>query len=321
MTKRIQMLLTLTVVLFVSIAFYISACVPPTTGMTKKKITVSRGTFSYREGGSATGNVVVMIHGWPESSYCWEGVAAELDDSLRVIAPDLRGLGDSERTLNNLPAYQKAELAKDIVAILDSLKINSFFLVGHDWGAVVAQEVAIAIPDRVKKLVILNMPIITNLQNNLAARDIIYSKGAVPFWYQYFQQQENLPEAMIPGNEDVWVPHFFKNRPVPQASIDEYIRAYSIANTPATGAAYYRTMAEDGLRWYQLALAGTRFTMPGLYIYGNLDTVIIPEYLVGIENCFDSVRIEQIEASHFVQEEKPAEVAQLMNAFFMAPAE
>ncbi len=304
--------------LLMMIALLVNGCDPtPTpTGMTKKKITVSRGTFSYREGGSATGTAVVMVHGWPESSYCWEGVAAKMTSTLRIIAPDLRGLGDSERTMNNLQAYQKVELAKDIVAILDALKIDSFYLVGHDWGGVVAQEVALAVPSRVKKLAILNMPIILNLQNNMAARDIIYSKGAVPFWYQYFQQQENLPEAMIPGNEDVWVPHFFKNRPVPQASINEYIRCYSITNTAATGASYYRTMSDDGQRWYSLATAGTKFSMPGLYIYGNLDTVIIRDYLTGIENYFPSLQVKEIEAAHFVQEEKPADVAQLLNDFF-----
>ena len=75
--------------------------------------------------------------------------------------------------------YQKAELAKDIIEIADALGIDSFKLVGHDWGGVVAQEVAIAIPERVNQLVIMNIHIVTNLVNNLAARDILYSKGAI----------------------------------------------------------------------------------------------------------------------------------------------
>jgi pimeloyl-ACP methyl ester carboxylesterase len=318
MKKKITFLLASSMItLLAMIAIYVVACIPPGSGnLTKRSITVSRGKFTYREGGKANGVPVILVHGWPESSFCWDAVAGELDSSLRIIAPDLRGLGDSERTLDRAQ-YQKVELAKDIIAIADALKIDTFHLVGHDWGAVVAQEVALAVPSRVTKLAILNMPIIVNLQNNIAARDIIYSKGAVPFWYQYFQQQENLPEAMIPGNEAVWVPHFFKNRPVPQESIDEYIRAFSIADTPATAASYYRTMAQDGQRWYELALAGTKFAMPLLYIYGNLDSVIIPEYMVGIENFFPATTVVQIEASHFVQEEKPTEVAQAMNNFFV----
>ena len=323
MKKKIAFLLASSMItLLALIALYVVACTPtdpPATGNLKKKsITVSRGTFSYREGGKANGFPVIMVHGWPENSFCWDAVAGELDPSLRIIAPDLRGLGDSERTLDQAK-YQKVELAKDIVQIADALGITDFYLVGHDWGGVVAQEMALAVPSRVKKLAILNIHIILNLQNNMAARDILYAGGNVAAWYQQFQQRvaPNLAEEMIPGNEEAWISTFFKDRPVPQESIDEYVRAYSIANTPATGASYYRTMAQDGQRWYELFLAGTKFSMPLLYVYGNLDSVIIPEYLIGIENFFPSATVVQIDAAHFVQEEKPAEVAQAMNAFFM----
>ncbi|MDA8141888.1 MAG: alpha/beta fold hydrolase, partial [Desulfobacteraceae bacterium] len=64
-----------------------------------------------------------MLHGWPESSYCWGDVAANMDPSLRIIAPDLRGLGDSERTLDaNL--YLKQALAQDIVELINALGID-----------------------------------------------------------------------------------------------------------------------------------------------------------------------------------------------------
>jgi len=299
----------------------------PAGDMQMNSITTSRGTFAYRESGDPDGFPVVMLHGWPESSYCWEGVAAQLDPSLHVIAPDLRGLGNSERTLD-VNAYQKAELAQDIISVIDGLGIDSFNIVGHDWGGVVAQEVAIAIPERVNQMVIMNIHIIVNLINNLAARDILYSQGATSYWYQYFQQRpNNLAEAMIPHNERAWISQFFLDRPVPQKSIDEYIKAYKIKDTAATGASYYRTMGMDGERWYNLFLlwagyvdgVARKFPMPTLYIYGNLDSVIIPDYLVGLDTWFDSIQIQEIESAHFVQEEKPAEVAQALNNFFLQP--
>ncbi|MDA8142040.1 MAG: alpha/beta hydrolase, partial [Desulfobacteraceae bacterium] len=175
---------------------------------------------------------------------------------------------------------------------------------------------------------IMNIHIIVNLLNNLAARDVLYSQGATSYWYQYFQQRpNNLAEEMIPHNEEAWISQFFINRPVPQEHIDKYIKAYKTKDTPFTGASYYRAMAADGQRWYNLFLLfagyvdGTprKFTMPTLFIYGNQDTVVIPQYLTGIETWFDSIQVAQLPAAHFVQEEKPVEVAQLMNNFFSAP--
>lgn len=257
-----------------------------------------------------------MLHGWPESSYCWEGVTAFLDPNLRVIAPDLRGLGDSERTMDK-KAYQKVELAKDIIEIIDALGINEFSLVGHDWGGIVAQELAFIIPDRVKKFVILNIPILTNVKGAEETGKAMIATKFFPLWYQYFQMQPILPEVMIKGNERVWVSFFFgkqgQDGTIPKESIDEYIRCYSIENTPRTAAPYYRSMALDAPHWAQLS--GKRFAMPSLYIYGYEDSVIIPANITHLEDCFDSIKVEQIKAAHFLQEEKPREVALLMNNF------
>lgn len=281
--------------------------------MDTRKITIERGEFNVREGGRKDGIPVVMLHGWPESSYCWEGVAQHLNPDFRIIAPDLRGLGDSERTMK-LEAYQKLELAKDVRGIADALDIGEFFLVGHDWGGIVAQELALLAPGRVKKLVLLNIAVLTNPRGTLAARQkIINESGGVPFWYQYFQRMPHLPEAMIKGNENVWVRFFFGLSDIAPKIIDEYVRCYRIENTPATAASYYRSFYLDEARW--AGLAAEKFPMPGLYIHGKRDSVIIPEFVNHIEDGFESVEVASLDAAHFVQEEKPEEVAGLLNNF------
>jgi pimeloyl-ACP methyl ester carboxylesterase len=285
--------------------------------MKKHTMTVSRGTFHIRESENGDGQPVVMLHGWPESSHCWEAVATFLDPNLRMIAPDLRGLGDSERTMD-VKAYRKAELAKDILEIVDALGIDTFFLVGHDWGGIVAQELALLAPRRVKRLALMNIAVLTNPKGTQKGRDIIFAKGGIHFWYQYFQQQPMLPEAMIKGNEAVWIRYFFGREihegTIPAESIDEYIRCHSIENTPATAASYYRTMRHERQHWD--AMAEKKFPMPGLYIHGIKDAVILPAFMEHMEDGFDSVEVVSIDAGHFVQEEKPREVAAQLNDFF-----
>ena len=281
------------------------------------KVEVARGNFNVRDSGNRDGYPVVMQHGWPESSYCWEQIAPYMNRDLRIIAPDLRGLGDSERTLD--PAlYQKQALAMDIMQVLDALNIGDFFLVGHDWGGNVVQEMAFAHPKRIKKLVIMNFPILANARGNAEAIATHKKNGCVAFMYQYFQQQRDLPEAMIRGNEEVWIRWCFgtpgREGKIPAAAIEEYIRCYKIENTPATGAFYYRNMRNDTKRWQELA--GRKISIPTMYIYGNKDKVIIPDYLNHIEDCFDQLTVHLIDADHFLQEERPREVADLLNSFF-----
>ncbi len=282
-----------------------------------KTLTTERGQFAYRDAGATDGTPVVMLHGWPESSYCWAPVVERLAPGLRVIAPDLRGLGDSTR--EGEPAqFQKQALAADVVAMLDALGIGTFHLVGHDWGGVVAQEVALAIPARVRRLALMNIAVINNLRGNLETVEAARRRGGPFYWYQHFQQQRDLPEAMIPGNEEIWLRYFLRTwngAPFPEDAVREYVRCYRIPGTPGAGANYYRAMRDDIKRW--ATLADHVWPMPGLYIYGNKDPVIIPETLNHIETCFRQIQVEQIEAGHFVQEEQPERVAACLGAFLL----
>ncbi len=280
-------------------------------------VQTARGRFAYRQTG--TGRPLVMLHGWPESSYCWKAVAEQLQNDFRIIAPDLRGLGDSERSLDPA-AYTKQAMGQDLLALLDALEIDRCFLAGHDWGGAIAQEAALAAPDRFEKLVLLNIHVLPNARGNMKAQAEIRNRPA-PLWYQFFQnayddQGQGLAEAMIPGNERVWLGHFLRAwsaQGFPEDAFEEHVRCYSIPNTATTGANMYRCYKQDMARWAELA--GRKFAMPGLYIHGYKDPVIIPEYTEHLDDVFDDIRVERIEAAHFVQEEKPVEVAALIREF------
>jgi haloacetate dehalogenase len=281
----------------------------------KKAIKTARGNFAYRISGN--GEAVCMIHGWPESSYCWEGVLNYLGSlPFQFICPDLRGLGDSERS-SELKAYLKQELSLDVLSILDDLKIEYFHLIGHDWGGIIAQEIAFQFPERVKSLSLLNISVLPNVQGINLAQEKLRASGGRSLWYQTFMQIPGLAEAMIPEKEEPWLRTFLQS-PVPgisfpEDSIAEYVRCLKIENSACTSSNYYRSLGGDMKRWAQFA--GHIFRMPSMYIYGQYDPVVIPEYLVGIENCFTQLRIHRLDAGHFVQEEQAEQVALAIKNF------
>lgn len=278
-------------------------------------IETARGRVHVRDSGS--GVPLVLLHGWPESSYCWEPVLSYLGNGFRLIRPDLRGLGDSERTPDT-EAYQKSELAQDIIALLDEMGVSDFGLVGHDWGGAVAQEVAIAVPERVQRLSIMNIHLLNNAVGLAAANKAHAARQYRSYWYQYFMQIPKLSDVLIQGNERMFLSVFLRGNKgweFPADAVDEYVRCYQIDGTPGTGANYYRAMALDAARWR--TLKDHRYQMPTLLLYGEHDPVVIKEFLEGHEACFDDVRLQFVDASHFVQEEQPAAVGQALNQHFL----
>ena len=182
---------------------------------------------------------VVLLHGWPQSWYEWRHIMPELARTYRVIAPDLRGLGDSSRPLDG---YDKKTVGNDIFRLLQRLAIGSFFLVGHDWGGPTAYAIAAAHPDAVKKLAILDVAIPGDGSANI-------SQGGRR-WHHAFHQTPDLPEALVAGREDIYFGWFYRNygaRPdaIPEADITEYLRVYRQPGALRAGFSYYRAIPQD----------------------------------------------------------------------------
>lgn len=105
----------------------------------------------YAEQGAPTGPAVVLLHGYSDSWFSWSLVLPLLPDSLHVLALDLRGHGESDRPADG---YAMRDLAADVIALLDAQGIASATVVGHSMGSLVAQQVALAAPERVGRLVL-----------------------------------------------------------------------------------------------------------------------------------------------------------------------
>lgn len=115
--------------------------------------------LSYLDNAAQAGDrpVVVLLHGFPDRAAMWSPqIAALTDAGFRVIAPDLRGYGDSE-IADDVQAYHVTHVVADIIALMDALEIDRFHLAGHDWGAALAWIIAGAHPHRVHRLAVLSV--------------------------------------------------------------------------------------------------------------------------------------------------------------------
>jgi epoxide hydrolase 4 len=147
--------------------------------------------------GPSDGSPVILLHGFPEFWYSWRKQIHPLAEAgFRVIAPDQRGynLSDKPEGIGN---YQLDILVEDILGLMDSLGIEKAAVVGHDWGAIVAWALALQYPDRLDRLVILNVP------HPGVSKSVIKSvpKQILKSWYIAFFQLPFVPEFLLSAPE------------------------------------------------------------------------------------------------------------------------
>jgi len=188
---------------------------------------------------AGAGEPLVLLHGWPQTWYEWRRVMPALAQHFRVVAPDLRGLGDSSRPPGG---YDKRTMAEDIWRLLsDHLGIERFCLVGHDWGGPVAFALAMAHQEAVRRLAILDVVIPGDGGD--------FSQGGRR-WHHAFHMTGDLPEALVTGRERIYLEWFYRNfawRPdaIGEAEIAEYLRTYSVPGALRAGFALYRALPQD----------------------------------------------------------------------------
>ena len=262
---------------------------------------------------AGTGFPVVLLHGWPQSWYEWRHVMPRLAAEYRVIAPDLRGLGDSSRPLSG---YDKKTVGNDIWRLVhDVLGIQRFFLVGHDWGGPTAYAVAAAHPDAVRKLAILDVTIPGDGSPNI-------SQGGRR-WHHAFHQTPDLPEALIAGREDIYFTWFYRNygaRPdaMSQEDIDEYLRVYRQPGALRAGFSFYRAIPQDVADNAAIATS-FKLPMPVLALGGDRSWGRRQEVVESLRRMATNVQGGVIEnCGHWMPEEQPEELLRHLLGFFKA---
>ncbi|MEM5343083.1 alpha/beta fold hydrolase [Paraburkholderia azotifigens] len=210
-----------------------------TIDLTHHTVTANGIRQHYVEAGE--GAPVVLLHGFPETHHAWRHQIPVLAERYRVIAPDLRGYGDTDKPASG---YDKRTMANDLRALLRELSIERVALVGHDRGARVATRFAKDHPGSVDRLVVMD-----NVPTRIVAQSID-AQIARAYWFFLFHQVPDLPEMLIAGKERAWLRHFFSDwcydpNAISGEAFETYVRAYEAPGAVRGAMADYRANAVD----------------------------------------------------------------------------
>lgn len=255
------------------------------------------------------GAPVVLIHGWPQTWYMWRHVIAGLASRYRVIAPDLRGLGDSSRPITG---YDKKTLAQDIWRVVhDVLGEKRMFVVGHDWGGPTAYAFAAQHRDAVRRMAIFDAPVPGD------GTPVMFSNR----WHHGLHWELDFPEALTAGREDVYMGFFFRNwgaRPnaISEEDQEVYFRAYRQPGAMRAGFNLYRATPQD-VKDNEAFVAQGKLKMPILCWGGAHGRGRGMAAIESWRRVAEDVRGGVAEdCGHWIPEERPDWTVEQLRAFF-----
>ncbi len=294
--------------LALSLAFLTSPTFAQKPAYESKFANVNGVTVHYLKAGTGK-RALVFLHGFGETSHMWKPMFDEFGKDFTVIAPDLRGIGESSQPVSG---YDKKTMAADVHELVKSLGYKKIDLVGHDIGLMVAYAYAAQFPDEVEKLALLEAPI----------------PGIGDYWNQIFNNEKTwhfhfvesayaLP--LVKGRERVFLSHFWDELAANSKGMSEesrviYTKAYAkdgvMRDAFEMFKAFNRADAEDNRRF-----AANKLTMPVLTIAGDGSMGAILEGQAKL--VATNVRsIVFADTGHWLTEERPVETKAELRKFF-----
>jgi pimeloyl-ACP methyl ester carboxylesterase len=266
-------------------------------------------TFDVIDRGPADGFPVVLLHGFPQFNSSWEAVMDRLvAQGYRCLAPNQRGYSPRARPSRRRD-YRSTELVGDVLALLDTIGAPKVHLVGHDWGAAVAWDVAAAAPERLATLSTLSVP-----HPAAYVKAILTSRQGLASWYFYAFQLPKLPELLLSRRNYAGMSRAM--RKLTSQSRDHAERdARAMAETGAlTGA----------LNWYRAILfrkptaLSRQISVPTMFIWSDGDTACLEPgardnaRFVTADYRFEILR----DVTHWIPDDEPDRVADLLLEWF-----
>lgn len=268
--------------------------------------------------GSPEGPPVLLLHGFPEYWYGWRGqIPALAEAGYRVLALDQRGYNLSDKP-QRVSDYRLGFLARDVVQLIEALDLPPVFLVGHDWGGVVAWRVLERYPQYVRRAAVLNAP------HPAVMADLVRSsfRQLRKSWYILFFQLPGLPERVLRARQF--------------AALQRVLRATAGENafTEVDMQRYRQAWSQPGalkamLNWYRAAFRSAAGAAGGMdrqtiqtpvhILWGARDAALVPELArLSARRCAQAELTYFKQASHWVQHDQPQQVNQALLSF-LAP--
>jgi pimeloyl-ACP methyl ester carboxylesterase len=256
------------------------------------------------------GEPVILLHGWPQDNRLWEEVIARLQPQYRLLAPDLRGFGQTEAPGHG---YDGETFARDQIALLDALGIERANVVGHDWGGWTAMILGLNHSERIGRLMVINAPhpwprlrlsLIPELWRSWYALAL-----ATPILGQELQRRTDFAKGILRRASP---PGTFTT-----AQLDAYADDFREPARAKAISALYRYYHTTFFQVFRGGWRDRRLTVPTLVLFGIRDLYITSKLLEGYEPYADQMRVEAIpDTGHFLVDERPDLVADRVGEHF-----
>lgn len=259
------------------------------------------------------GPLVILLHGFPEHWYSWRNqIPALVAAGYRVIAPDLRGYNLSDKP-RDVRAYGAEAIAGDVAGLIAAAGATRAHVVGHDWGGAVAWAFAMAHPDKLDRLAVLNCPHPARLRAALTSSPAQIARS----YYMFLFQLPALPEALLRAGNFRLILRSLATEPTrpgafTREDLDRYAAALGQPGAVTGMLNYYRAAIRPSLAPRMVPVEA-----PVLILWGDRDPHLGKELAEPVAKWVPKVRIERVpEASHWVQHDAPERVNELLLQFF-----
>ena len=280
----------------------------------RKQIETSGGTINLVAGGE--GPPLLLLHGYPETHVMWHRVAPELAQTFTVVAPDLRGYGDSSKPPggDGHAAYAKRAMAQDGVEVMRALGFERFAVVGHDRGGRVAYRMALDHPGAVSRLAVLDI-----LPTHEVYRTANRLIATAYFHWFFLIQPYDFPERLI-GADPVYFFRTLLGRwsgagldVFSEEALAEYLRCFSDPATIHASCEDYRAGASIDYEHDEADLGKRKIPCPTLALHGRFIARLNPPEVW--KQWADDVTAVELPCGHFLPEEAPEETLAALRAF------